>query len=327
MITTDDVHYHAPPTGDLTWAETNFFAFYLPERNICGSLYVVARQPLGIALADVTIFDRVSLDRRDCLYVDSQPYLAAPNRLDDYALSNGLSVRCTRAPGDYELHYEGMDGVGFDLAFRAVMSPYDVHDAGVDPGAARAADEGGRGAFQLESYSGGHFDITGRVTGMLALRGERFEIDCLDTMDHSWGPRGHNPNGAMGAWLHAHFGDDAMHCIFAFDPLARPTEQYQFVRGYILEGGKVLGASAGRARATRIDGLANTVQVTLTDVAGRRRSYAGAAVAATNAHWYPHLDTHYALHRWTAEDGREGHGCWQETFRLSTLLRSNAPLL
>lgn len=104
MITPDDVCFHLPAGVDHTWAETNFFGFYVPERNLCGNVYVVARKTLGSTFADISLFDRVSLDRKDCLLVDSQQHLPAP-----------------------EITYKGAGGTRLDLRFEALMEPFDLH--------------------------------------------------------------------------------------------------------------------------------------------------------------------------------------------------------
>ena len=43
----------------------------------------------------------------------------------------------------------------------------------------------------------GHFDQTGRYEGELSLRGRRHAIDCVATMDHSWGVRAERQTSRM----------------------------------------------------------------------------------------------------------------------------------
>jgi hypothetical protein len=51
MIAARDAEFHPPVPGNVVWAETNSFSFYVPERNLCGLIYVLARQRLGAIAA------------------------------------------------------------------------------------------------------------------------------------------------------------------------------------------------------------------------------------------------------------------------------------
>jgi hypothetical protein len=189
MITAADIDYHAPPDDDPTWGETNFFGFYVPERSLCGSVYVVTRQQFGIASAHVVLYDRVSLSHKDCVHLDCRQHLAGPERLSDYRLANGLAVRATAPPRDFEIAYQSTDGTELELRFEALMDPFDINDHQPDAAGDR---------LTSTSYKG-HFDMTGRLTGALRIRGEEIEVDCVDTIDHSWGPKAENDKAPTSA--------------------------------------------------------------------------------------------------------------------------------
>jgi hypothetical protein len=314
VITAADVDFHAVIDQDPTWGETNFFGFYVAERNLCGSVYVVARPQLGVASSHIVLYDKVSLSRKDCVYLDCRQHLPAPEKLSDYTLNNGLSVRAVCPPRDFELSYTGTDGTELDLRFDALMDPYDIHDH-------RAPGQAGD-RLTTTSYKG-HFDMTGRVTGFVDIRGERIDVDCIDTIDHSWGPKAENDK-AMACWMHAHFGPDyVLHAILMFDPAAAPNDEYTFVSGYVLENGEVRSLTSGIAVASRADYLGITMDVTFTDDRQRDHRILGGTIAATNVPWFSSKDVHYALHRWTTADGRVGYGCVQESFQLDTWCRRN----
>lgn len=315
MITAADVDFHPPPDGDPTWGETNFFGFHVPERNLCGSVYVVTRPQLGVASSHVVLYDRVSLSRKDCVYLDCRQHLPVPEKLSDYRLTNGLTVRAVNPPRDFELAYTGTDGTRLELRFDALMDPFDIQD--------HVPAKGGAGDRLTRTSYKGHFDMTGRLTGRLEIRGERIAVDCVDTIDHSWGPKAENDK-ASACWLHAHFGPDyVLHAILMFEPSAPAHRQYTFVSGYLLESGEVTPLVSGTAVATRMDWLGVTMDLSLTDAAGGEHRLLGGAVAAMNVPWFSSKDVHYALHRWTAADGRVGYGCVQESFQLDTWCRNN----
>lgn len=315
MITAADVDFHPVPDGDPTWGETNFFGFYVPERNLCGSVYVVTRRQLGVASSHIVFYDRVSLSRKDCVYLDCRQHLPVPEKLSDYALTNGLSVRSVDPPRDFEMRYLGTDGTSLELQFEALMDPFDIQD--------HLPAKGGAGDRLTTSSYKGHFDMTGRLTGVLEIKGEQIPIDCVDTIDHSWGPKAENDK-AMACWMHAHFGPDyVLHAIFMFDPAAPPDQEYSFVSGYLLADGEVSPLANGHAIAARTDFLGVSMDITFTDSTGTAHRILGGAIAATNVPWFSSKDVHYALHRWTTLDGRVGYGCVQESFQLDTWCRRN----
>jgi hypothetical protein len=319
MITAKDVEFHYPSQPDYNWAETNFFSFYVADRNLCGSIYVVMRPSLGVAFAEITLFDMLSRDRADCLYIDSRQHMPLPDRLSDYSLPMGLSVRATRAPHDYTITYAGGRGVGFELSFTALMDPHANHSPPAAAGENAQASEDAR-AF---AFYKGHFDMVGHVRGSLSLAGESVAIDCVDTMDHSWGPRPEDGMGggmAGGCWLHAHFGADyVLHALLVVDPSLPSHQQYRFVRGFVLKDGATELLVDGRLTPVRYERFAIGLALEVTDSGGVVHRAYGSAVAGTMVAWYSSVDTFYALHRWTSPTGRVGYGCAMEGYMMPVL--------
>ncbi len=83
------------------------------------------------------------------------------------------------------------------------MLPFDIHDPALDPMCASGT---AAGKFAWGTAYNGHFDQSGHVTGEVRVRGKRYAIDCVSTMDHSWGPRPERGKPNM-SWLHAHVDD------------------------------------------------------------------------------------------------------------------------
>ncbi|MGE3771773.1 MAG: hypothetical protein AB7I32_02540 [Gammaproteobacteria bacterium] len=309
MIKPEDAEFHAPPGDDFRWCETNPLLFNIPQARISGVLYVVTRPVLGVCMSDVTVQDRYSFAWEDALYVDNQQHLPCPRSLLDYTLPNGLSVRVLEPLKRSEFRYEGIDDTRIELSFEALMDPYDMNDPAMDPLAAGRASHGWAKAF------GGHFEITGRVRGVAVLRGTRYEVDCIDTLDRSWGPRQERDN-ANAIWLHGSFGEGlTVHALLAFDP-ARGDAFGPLVSGYVLEDGQVYGLTACTGRSERRGMYPMSTWLVATDTRGKVFDMTGAAINC--APWAPYPSVIYtqSLLRWNC-NGRIGYGVQQDVLSRS----------
>src|SRR5581483_821399 len=117
----------------------------------------------------------------------------------------------------WHVTYDDGEGTTIDITHAGLMEPYDINDPEQDPitaaTLAKAQDEG----FQWGTAYKGHFDTTGKVTGTVCVRGKQYPIDCVATMDHSWGPRPERGIPEM-SWMHAHFSENyAIHALYSFD--------------------------------------------------------------------------------------------------------------
>ncbi len=318
MIKPEDAEFHTPPNDDYRWCETNPFLFNIPEAAISGVIYTVTRPLLGVCMSDVTVQDRISHHWDAQLYVDNQQHLPCPKSMLEYSLPNGVSVRAIKPLEHYEAHYEGIDDTGIDLEFKAIMPPYDMNDPDMDPLAAGRHDAGWSTAF------GGHYEQTGRVTGELVVRGKRWKIDCIDTLDRSWGARAERDNAAV-VWLHASFGERlTVHALFAFDP-AKTAEFGPLISGYVLEDGAVHGLTAIEGRSERNGLLPMSTWLKATDVRGK--TFAMTAAAVNGAPWAPYPSLVYVqnLMRWNL-DGEIGYGVQQDVMARTYLTRNRDAL-
>ena len=122
-------------------------------------------------------------------------HLPCPQSFKNFELPNGLSLEVTKPLLGYHVEYESSSGAcRFDLDFEAVMPPFDMHDPDQNPLYVEGDDWAEPHKAGLSSAKG-HFDVLGRVTGEFELRGRRYEVDCVDGMDHSWGPRSEESAG------------------------------------------------------------------------------------------------------------------------------------
>lgn len=212
------------------------------------------------------------------------------------------------------------------------MPAFDIHDPAMDPIAAaqqeaarRRAESGGEASgFAWGTAYNGHFDQTGHVVGEVVLRGRRIPIDCVSTMDHSWGPRKERGGPNM-SWLHAHFGEDyALHAIFSFDE-TEGGQQLTLAHGYVLENGVVSGLASGTGRTSRDEEFfARQVELSLIDAAGRTHELTGTGLTRFPWQAWPNMVGFNVLARWATGSGpgggdRVGYGEIQDFVDLTRL--------
>jgi hypothetical protein len=287
MITAADADFHQRDPSDMNWTETMFSIFSVPEANILGNLYVLARPNLGVITGTVMVQQGFCRQPYEIDFCDPEVHLPCPESFSNFSLPSGFRVEVTRPPLDYHFQYAASSGAcSFDLNFEALMPAFDMHDPGQNPLFVEGDDWAS--PHKAASTNKGHFDLLGRVTGELELRGKRYQVDCVDGMDHSWGPRTEDTAGTgsrAAAWMHVAFGEDfGMHLAMALD--FRDGEVvYDGLRfGYVMEGGEVFGLVEANVEGRRVDmiGVSNHIQAK--DVRGREYEFFGTAVAG--APWY-----------------------------------------
>ncbi|MCB1667493.1 MAG: hypothetical protein KDI24_03975 [Pseudomonadales bacterium] len=317
MITQDDIHFHTPPDADYLWTETNYFSFIIPEEGLLGSVYVVIRDGLGVMSQDVCIYSGLTDNRAEALYIDNHQHLPSPEKMTDITTPKGLSIKTT-SPKDYRIDYLGFDDTEVHFDFKGLMEPFDIHDPEQSPKATTNKESQVEGSGFGTGY-GGHFDLTGHITGTLKLRGKEYQIDCVETMDHSWGPRPETHMPPIG-WMHAHFGKNlAFHWIVGCDYQKPVGSQQSLAHGYVMEDGKAYGLTDVKMRTIRSGVITCTHEVEATDVRGKVWKFYGAS--EVGAPWVCYVSTmlYIALMRWTMDDGRVGYGVSQENHSIQEL--------
>lgn len=311
----DTLKFHKPNSDSPQWTETNMFSFQVPERSFGVTAYVLARPTVGAVLSDITMFDRISLTQSDVLYSDIQTHLPMPQgELGDFTLANGLHIKTLKPPTDYQIDYQGIDDTEFHVVFRGLMPPQDINDPDMDPVAVRSE------KTYAEAYNG-HFEITGHITGECCLRGKRFPIDCVSTMDHSWGVRPERDTPTM-AYMNVHFGKDlAIHSIFRVDP--EQPEFAGFLHGYVLDNGTVYGIRAGHGSAIRLGQFPITLELTVTDIRGKSFHLTGSPIASTLWQNVPNIIDFYALLKCNL-NGRIGYGQMFDACSMAAIGRRNS---
>lgn len=270
MITRQDIDFHIPEDGDPTWAETNWFAFSIPEERLMGVVYALSRKTLGCMSVEVCVTGAMVDTRSELLYIDSRHHLPAVEKLSDFTTANDLSIKAT-SPRDYAISYRGYDDFELDFDFRGLHEPWDIHDESMNP-LAGAHSHGGMGAA-----FGGHFEVSGHTTGRMKLRGKEYAIDCVETMDHSWGSRQEVFMPTVG-WSQAHFGTGlVIKWLNTFD-LDKPVDEQQgLYYAYVMEDGEVYGCTDATFLTHRVGTLITGMEVSVTDVRGKTFELRGVA--------------------------------------------------
>ena len=297
MIYESDLDFHIPENIPHNWAETGYFNIYIPEKNIFFWVYIVHRAGVGATVTNVEIIDHWSDCIDDSLYVDYTNHNPLPANARKFSLPSGVSFEA-RSLKEYTLNYAGR-GVAFSLEMTSIMEPYDIHDPSMDPMAIEDPEVAVTKTGFGTAYAS-HFDMSLRIKGSLTLGDETYPVDCVSTMDHSWGPRPED-NFQPITWNNAHFGENyVVHAIFHYDRFAPPGKEHIFRHGYALVDGKVRGAKAGSAKAIRKGDSDNViaVEMKIIDVDDREHIIHGVAVNHTPWRFFGNAHSTMAMMEW-----------------------------
>lgn len=287
MISDSDADFHTPTSDDQTWAETNFFGLYVPEATLNIGVYALFRPNAGVVISTVHINSRFVDKPWEGDYWDPQHHLAIPEprNLRDYSLANGLHVTNVEPNRVWDVSFHNGRNVDLEFRYTALAPAFDISDPAQDPIVAAQQAAAGDETFAWGEAYKGHFDQTGHFEGELRLRGVTHRIDCVSTMDHSWGLRAEHQAHNM-SWLHAHFSKDyAIHGIFDFDHTGGPDAPTDapLLHGYVLDHGELVGLTGGRSRTVRQGFYAKAVEIEVADVRGRTHRLTG--IGRTSFPW------------------------------------------
>ncbi len=316
MIEAADAEFHLTGNQPYDWCETNFFPVTIPEHGIGGGFYVLTRPVLGACMSDVSFEDCIAQSWEQQLYIDNQQHLPCPKTLLSYELPNGLSVRALDPLKMYEIDYTGIDDTEVHIRFSALMDPFDLNDPDQDPLAANRVGKSWGEAFN------GHYEITGRITGEARIRGNNYAIDCIDTLDRSWGVRKERGNKDV-IWLHGSFGEALTFHVLADLQVDNKETMGKLISGYVLDDGELCGLVELEGRTTYQGILPVGMQFRVTDIRGK--TFIISAEALNAAPWapYPSMVFARAFMRWQI-DGKTGYGSRQDVFSRAALTRSRA---
>lgn len=301
VISGSDLDFHHADSPGFDHAETLFLIFSVPEARISGNAYVLCRPNAGVCLSSVYVHQGFHANAWTADYSDAPMHVQCPETMAEFTLSNGLSVRGSNEARDYHVRYEGRDGLcRFALDFRGLMDPFDPLDPKQNPMLARFGNDPEASTGAGDSWTKGHYDLVGRITGELTLYGTTFAVDCVDGLDRSWGPRA-EWNSAPVSWMHMTFGDDlAFHIVVTLDIVEGQQVYTTFRFGYAAVDGQSCAIVAAEVEAENLGMLGIHRVIRLTDEHGRHWEMHGAAIAAAPWHSaYPSFISFQSLYRWT----------------------------
>jgi hypothetical protein len=221
-IAAEEALFHRPAYRNSDWLETNWFSFYVPERNMRGWVYVGFRSELGVCASTVSIWSRSGHQVIDLDYHDARMQVPMPpSNLDDYQLSTGLAVKMPEPLKRWEISYRGFGDT--ELVFEAnALMPAILSDVTRLPTGDEFHAQHDTGAVAPSNV--GHIDQTLEMVGELRLHGEAIPIGFASSRDHSWGPRlqyGHR----RGNFDEGYFGDRGTDLAFHADE--QPQHEYR----------------------------------------------------------------------------------------------------
>lgn len=317
MIGQEDIEFHIPPGIDHKFAETNYFIVVIPEERILATFYTLTRKAVGVSLVDVAIFGSLSDNRGEMLYLDTQQQLPAPEKLSRFETPNGLKVHAD-SPTQYRLDYMGFDDTEAHLDIVGLTEPFDIHDPRHSPKAVADKEARAEGSGLGTAY-GNHFDLTCKVTGTLKIRGKTYKVDCVSTMDHSWGDRAEIGLNAM-TWMNANFDENyGLHWINSIDFTKPFDEQIGLAHGYVHENGELYGLTDLTMKANRLGSISVALDVEATDVRGQKHILYGTPLVGAPWSCYTGVMLYVAMSRWMTDSGRIGYGLNMENYPLDMM--------
>ncbi len=283
----DDAFHFQTLSGDWWETETAWFSFHHPERRLGGWLYTMVRPNIGTVAGGAWLWDAGAWLPWEALYSANYSALPFPRGADlrDIQLPTGVSMRVTDPTRCYELGYSDGERLQARLRFAGVMPPEPLATVGSTFGSAR------------------HFDQLGRVTGELALHGERIAIDCLAMRDRTWGRRPEDrPRKA--AYVTGAATED--HAFLAVTSSVNEREAIAY--GFLRRDGRTVGLARGERHVVRdpAQGWVRSVRIEAWDLEGRRLVAVGEPVSRLIINRHTFIDIN-SLVRWNL-GGETGWG-------------------
>ncbi|MEC7762133.1 MAG: hypothetical protein VX874_09530 [Pseudomonadota bacterium] len=307
MFTNDQVNYQMPADAHHSWVETWQFPIVIPEENIHALVYVAARPKFGVSAFQIMVCGSLIDSRAELLHLYDNQHLPMPEDFSDFTSESGLSFKVLKAPRDYRLDYVGTDGTEIHVDWLGLMDPFDIHDPDHSPQARSVEDLHGD-IDATGKHDAGHMDMTGRIRGTMTVRGKTYEVDSIERMDRSWGPR--NPTIIRNMYIVSATIDEnlAFHMICPWDPDKPQGDQFQLTHGYVLDHGEVYGLTTDlEMRVQHMGAICSSLEMTVTDTRGKSYDLMATANVGCPWHPYPSALTHNGLMTWH-HAGKRGYG-------------------
>ena len=287
-FTAADDRFHFSTMSDRWWeTETCWFSFSVPERNLGGWVYVLARPNIGTVAGGAWFWDDSGELPWEVLHCANYTAMRLPRDqdLDDIRLPTGVSIKMIEPLARYDVEYAYEDRVQLKMRFDAVVPPQPLTNV--------------KTAYAHLS----HFDQIGHVTGKLLLYGETLTIDCYAMRDRSWGPRPEY-RAIPSAYVSAMAGSG--HGLLAVTDPAVSGDPV--THGFLLRDGEVRPLARGHRRVERDPGNNRVIRIVVEaeDELGRKVLATGRSQSRIIINRHSFIDS-MSLVRWDL-NGEEAWG-------------------
>jgi hypothetical protein len=287
-----DDRLHPPPSADPTWGETAWFAFSVPERGLCATLYPLFRNDLGVCALGVAVWDASAYEPWRALYARRLWHVPIPDGdLDDLSIA-GLRIRCVEPLSHYQVSFRDGDRISVDLDYRGLVPP---HSPIVTP-------------------ERGHLDQPCRVRGTLKLGSEEIAIDGFEMRDRSWGPRDdQRRTRASYSYGIAGEGESFLASTMELDGVER------VIMGFLIRDGEKHDLVSGTRQVLRrnASGFPEHVRIEATDRADRSLTIEGRCISRLAEQATAGMFAWMSLTEWSSADAH-CHGQDQEVWSPDT---------
>lgn len=279
-------HFFADTGSDPYWTESSWFSWGIPEKDICGLIWMHFRPNMNCLCGGVAMWDRSGEHVWEFPYFDFQTMRRLPEGrfgVDydkyDFVTPWSLAVKMLEPLRRYRIAYDRA-GFTLDLEFEAVAPPNVMHNPSAE---------------QLKTAFRTHFEQPGRIRGHVTLDGVRHAVDTFAIRDGGHGPRFMEdaPQGGY-AWSTA----DAR---TGWHVLAPGTQDRvgQVIGGYILREGQMSPIVAGTRRVVEREGPRPVaIEVRARDEMGRELHALGRAQVPAKFMLFPERGQWWQLFRW-----------------------------
>ncbi|MBU6265937.1 MAG: hypothetical protein KGN34_00260 [Sphingomonadales bacterium] len=299
--------HFAPLGDDLTWTESSWFSWAIPDRDIAGLVWTHFRPNQASFCGGPAMWDRSGQHVWEFRYFDFQLMRPLPEGRwgedydkYDYQTPWGLDVRMEQPLQRYRIRYDRA-GFRLDLTFTAIAPPNIMGQGFQDKPPMQQL---GR-AFKV------HFEQPGRIAGWVELDGERLAVDCFSIRDGGHGPRSMEraaPGGYAWSTADARTG---WH-ILAPDTKSRVGKA---VGGYILRDGVISEVVSGHRRVLERDGPRPTkIEVHLKDALDRELTALGREQTPAKFMLFPDRGQWWTLYKWDYDGFTDATGEDQEYY-------------
>ncbi len=292
--------------SDDSVTETQYLGFSVPEENIHAIGYCWHHPNLKVVTGGVFAWQGIKRNTPAAELCDVRAFMkdtALAKDLHEYRLDNGYGVKVIEPLKHLHMTYADAERQNsIDLHYEAVAPP-------------------------VMFGSGCHFEQPMRVRGDLVLRGKKYQVDCYNVRDRSWGKTRPENNMPMPpySWATAVFNEKFSFNCSVFDQaegnpelagtrFALPVDR-TLSGGWLIYDG-VLGCLTSVQKRVVRDPVTRwplSAELDMTDDRGRTVKLRGKMISACPWQVWPNLIFLVALMHWTCE-GMDAYGDFQEGF-------------